>query len=135
MRIRCDHEVLDTDAVTIMTYPSINAAKRDNRGTIDEACDHKQFAAHRMNLLRKHKHITGIKPHGIGTRTDLPWGVAKHMKRVLTPHTPHIPKPKTLKPAPVVPKITWLTRAKLSKGKALISKIDAALVNSIAQPL
>ena len=129
MRIRCDHEVLDTDAVTIMTYPSINAAKRDNRGTIDEACDHKQFAAHRMNLLRKHKHITGIKPHGIGTRTDLPWGVAKHMKRVLTPHTPHIPKPKKpLKAAPVTVGVTWLPR-----GYADI--IMARVINSIAQPL
>jgi hypothetical protein len=130
MRIRCDHEVLDTDAVTTCVYPSINAAKRDNRGAIDQACDHKQFQAHRMNLLRKHKHITGLTARGAGTRTDLSWGLAKHMKRVLTPHTPHIPKPKKpLKAPPIKPTVTWLAR------KVPISKIDAALVNRIAHPL
>lgn len=110
MRIRCDHEVLDTDGVTLTTYPSINSAKRDCRGTIDQAVNHAQFAAHRRNLLQKHRQIMPVTPTGLRTQTSLAWGVSRHMKRVLTPHTPHVPKP--LKAAPVTPRVTWVTRAK-----------------------
>jgi hypothetical protein len=111
--IRYKHEVLalihkteDAPAELIMrVYPSINSAKRLNRGDVDYTCKtEKEFIDLRHKLMHDHqiKHVPAVKVVGVA-RTDLPWGVFKHMKRVMQP----LPKMPKHKPSP----IRWVAAA------------------------